>query len=395
MKILIISHMYPSSAIEINGVFVHEQVRELINEGHEVKVVSPVPYVPVFFNTISSKWSRYETVPYQDKIDNVEIYYPKYIAYPKSLRFHLSGERMFKGIKSLIKEIYGEFKFDLIHAHTALPDGSAAMQIAKIYNVPLITTIHGLDFEHTVHRGSKFHSKIEQVLMYSNKIILVSNKLLSIKRKYFPDIQEGKFQVIHNGVSDLFLNNFQDNSGSNQKEIVILSASTLIPRKGINYNILAMKELLNYYPYLKYKIIGEGSQRTELEQKVKELGMEKNIFFLGNKTREEMVKNFDTCDIFVLPSWKEAFGVVYIEAMSRGKAVVGCKGEGVEEIITDGVEGLLVSPQNTKDLVEKIKYLVDNPQLRLEMGKNGRFRVVKEFTWKKVARELGQVYQNS
>src|SRR5699024_4861437 len=137
-------------------------------------------------------------------------------------------------------------------------------------------------------------------------------KLYEKKKNYFPSLSNEYFKIINNGVSELYLSNYDDFTGNtNENEfkiITVLSVSSLIDRKGIKFNIMAINKLLKFYPNIQYKIIVDGEQRNELENLVKELGIEENVKFLGSKSNKELVKYFDECDIFALPSWNEAFG---------------------------------------------------------------------------------------
>lgn len=391
MNVLIISHMYPSQTKKINGVFVHEQIKALINKGHHVKVVSPLPYVPPFLKTFSPKWKSYNATPYKDVIDGIDIYYPNHIVIPRNIHFHTSGMRMYMGIRNTVKKIHEEFKFDVIHAHVALPDGDAALRLAKNYKVPLITTIHGQDLQHTIHKNIKCKNKVSNVVIESNKTILVSNKLNEIRKHYLPDIDDEKFKVIPNGVSNLFLNN--NKTPTDEITINILSVSNLLTTKGIDLTIQAISAIAKEYPNVIYRIIGDGAEKDRLIQQVKELNIEEHVEFLGQKSSLEVATYMSQSDIFLLPSWNEAFGVVYIEAMASGLPVIGCKGEGIEDIVDDGVEGYLVHPKDVQDIVNKTMQLIANPEKRVKMGMRARVKVEEKFTWNQLSSELVEVYE--
>ena len=98
------------------------------------------------------------------------------------------------------------------------------------------------------------------------------------------------------------------------------------------------------------------------------------------------------CDIFILPSYDEAFGVVYLEAMSFKKPVIGTEGEGIEDIIKDGENGLLVKPRDVASIVEKLELLIRSPKLRNELGIKG-FNSIKNLTWENNAREMIKIYE--
>lgn len=133
MKILVISHMYPSTFNEINGIFVHQQVKELTKQGCKMKVISPIAWTPFPIKYLRKKWKAYSKIPKRINWDGVEVCYPRYVEFPKALFFASSGDRMYWGIKETVDKIYQEFSFDLIHAHVVLPDGWAGMKVAKKY----------------------------------------------------------------------------------------------------------------------------------------------------------------------------------------------------------------------------------------------------------------------
>ncbi|RIU94753.1 glycosyltransferase [Oceanobacillus picturae] len=393
MNILIISHMYPSENGKINGVFVHEQVKKLNEKGHEVRVISPVPYVPPLLRYISPRWKKYESIPNRGVYDGIDVFYPKYIAYPKNINFSSSGYRMYWGIKNAVKELSESFNFDIIHAHVALPDGYAAMKIAKLYKVPFLVTIHGQDLQHTIHKKLNYKKKISRVLNESNKIILVSNKLNNIRKQYLPEIDDDKFIVIYNGVSDNFLN-IEYLEKKCRSDIKILSVSNLLRTKGIDLNIYAIAQIVERYPNIIYYIIGEGPEMNSMKQLVKNLNLEKSIIFLGRKSRLDVRKYMLESDIFLLPSWNEAFGVVYIEAMACGLPVIGCKREGIEDIVKDGVDGFLIEPKSINDIVKKTINLIERPDIRYEIGVNARKKVEKRFTWEIISSQIIKLYKN-
>jgi hypothetical protein len=392
MKVLVISHMYPSTFNKVAGIFVHEQAKALINLGLEVKVVSPVPWVPFPVNIISKKWKQISMIPRYENIENIHIFYPRYISFPKSMFFELSGERMHKGIKTLIKNIYKDYKFDLIHAHVALPDGYAAMKLLKDYHIPYVVTIHGQDFYLTINKNNKCKVFVKEVLENAEKIIVVSNELKKIAVKNFGDNK--KIRVIGNGIPiNNIINMKNSDYKSKMKKKILLSVSYLIKRKGIEYNLKAFRRLTDKYPNLIYQIIGEGIERKNLEILSKELGISDKVEFLGILSHEDVMKKMSEADIFSLPSWNEAFGVVYIEAMANGKPVIGCKGEGIEDFVEDKKTGLLVQPKNVDSLVEAIDYLLSNPDKAKEIGERARKLVLDNYTWEKNAEKTIKVYQ--
>ncbi|WP_373899013.1 glycosyltransferase [Haloimpatiens sp. FM7315] len=390
MKVLVISHMYPSNFNTMAGIFVKKQVEELTKLGCEVKVISPVPWSGFPLNIISSKWKKYSNIPYEDVIDGVKVYYPRYLEFPKGYAFEGSGKRMYNAIKKLVLQLNEKDKFDLIHCHVALPDGYCGMLLKEELKIPLVTTVHGQDFQYTINKSEKLKKAVFHALRASDKIITVSNKLRNIvKDQDF----NSKIEVISNGISleDCILNE-KTNLDNVPFDIGILSASNLVKTKGIDLNIKAMKEVVKKHKKLKYYIIGSGPEKDNLMELTKKCGLQDNVVFKGRLEHKEVIKYMSKCQIFSLPSWQEGFGVAYVEAMLQGKPVIGVKGEGIEDVISHMKNGILVESKNLEDLIKNIEFLLENKEKANNIAKEGKKTVVNDFTWKNTAKKTIKLY---
>jgi hypothetical protein len=394
MKILIISHMYPSSFNKVEGIFVKQQAEELKKQGYEVKVMSPVLWAPFPIKHLSKKWKGYSQVPLEIKENGIEVYYPRYLTFPKALFFTSSGKRMYWGIRGVVAKIYEDFKFDIIHSHVALPDGYAGMKIAKNYKKPLIVTIHGQDFQQTIYKSRKCQKIIKRVVNFSKKTIVVSDKLKNIGLNKLK-INFQKLIVISNGINteDIYVKESNLIERYRGKKI-ILSVSHLIKIKGIDLNIKAIARLIGKYSNIVYLIIGDGKQRKNLKNLAKNLNITNNVKFLSQLSHDKAMEYMSICDIFSLPSWNEAFGVVYIEAMAHGKPVVACKEEGIDGIIKHEETGLLEKPKDSDAIVKAIDFLLSNPRKAQKIGEKAKKLVLENYTWQKNAEKTSKIYKN-
>ena len=392
MKVLVLSHMYPSTFNEVAGIFVHEQVKALVRKGVKVQVVSPVPWAPFPINRMRRKWKAYSEIPAQSVWDGIKVWYPRYLTFPKGWFFASSGRRMHHGIKDVVAKIYQEFPFDLIHAHVALPDGYAGALLAREYKKPLVITIHGQDLQHTVFRSLKCRQAVQEAIHAADRVIVVSRKLKQALEESFPNIAGAT--VINNGVDPEKIFRSLDNFPKRwQGKILILSVSNLIPTKGIDLNLQAISRLVGQYPDLLYVIVGDGELKGELKVLVKKLRLENFVEFVGRQPHRKVMKYMATCDIFSLPSWREGFGVVYLEAMAHGKPVIGCQGEGIEDVIEHGKTGLLVKPRDVDSLVEALDFLLSHPEEARAMGERARKLVLENYTWEKNAEKTIAIYK--
>jgi len=142
-------------------------------------------------------------------------------------------------------------------------------------------------------------------------------------------------------------------------------------------------------------MVGSGELYDELNQIVKNKGMESSVTFLGNITDEALTKEFQKCDVFVLPSIfkSEAFGLVQLEAMVYGKPVINTKlPSGVPYVSLHRQTGLTVEPENTQELAKAMQWMVDHEKERLVMGEKARERVLQEFQMDQMLDKVMEVY---
>ena len=165
--------------------------------------------------------------------------------------------------------------------------------------------------------------------------------------------------------------------------------------KGMDTLMTALPRLLLRWPELQLAFIGAGDDRPWLEGIARDSGLGRHVHFLSGLTYGELSACYGACEIFALPSRGEGFGFVYLEAMARGKPVIGGAHGGAPEVIQDGVTGYVVSHGDPVQLATSIDTLLSNPEMAREMGARGRERVHNEFrfsvfakAFKKILREL-------
>ena len=212
-------------------------------------------------------------------------------------------------------------------------------------------------------------------------------------------IPSHKIKVIYNGVNlerfsplvekDLLRRQLilKDKSG-----YIVSYIGQLISEKGVLVFLDAAKILLRKHKDIVFPIVGSGPQMNLLQDSAKELGMEQNILFLGNRDDVEVI--LGASDILVCPSvWDEAFGLVIAEAMASGVPVVASNVGGIPEVIANFETGILVSPNNSKELAKTIDELLVDEKTRKNFGVAGRKRAEEYFTIGKMAGETTKLYQ--
>ena len=164
--------------------------------------------------------------------------------------------------------------------------------------------------------------------------------------------------------------------------------------KGTSLVIRAMERVLQEYPDACYVVAGRGPDRLELDRKVKSLlpvSHRGSVIFLGWVSDDEKYALHEACDLFVMPSSEEGFGLVYAEAGAFRKPSIGCDVMGVPEAIAHGETGLLVPPNDADAVAEAILRLLRDDAERARMGAAARRRVESMGTWEDRARQYQQL----
>jgi 1,4-alpha-glucan branching enzyme len=222
-----------------------------------------------------------------------------------------------------------------------------------------------------------------------DKVIAVSRSIAEEAVRFY-NLPREKVVAIHNGIDLSFFANLRP-----KKEIeehMVLSVGRLIWRKGYKYLIDAMPHVLSEYPNAKLVIVGYGEQEVPLQRRVKKLGIDDSVIFLGNVSREKLYSLYQAAEVYVQPSLYEPFGITILEAMSMRKPVIATCVGGIPEIIKNGVDGLLVEPKNSLELADAIMRVFSDSALRSRLGSNARKRVERDFTWETVAKKTLKLY---
>ncbi len=296
-----------------------------------------------------------------------------------------------------LKKIIKEHKIDLIHAHIWNPASCRYAFMAADKNTPIITT------EHDPFPLPFFKDLIKKhFLKKISKIVTVSDNNAKLLKQLYPNHSK-KISVIHNGLdlewwhSQLLRFPNQDRKEikenifqAREDSLILITIAALHERKGLRYLIEAMHKITAKFPNTKLAIVGEGPEENELRKLVEKLEMENHVELLGR--RKETPKLLKSSDVFVLPSRREAFGMVNLEAMVTGLPVVATKVGGIPEIIENGKNGFLVEPENSDALAEKILKLIKDPELRNKIGEAGYKTVVEKFDAEKMAQQYEKIY---
>ncbi|MFQ5776812.1 MAG: glycosyltransferase [Terriglobia bacterium] len=163
--------------------------------------------------------------------------------------------------------------------------------------------------------------------------------------------------------------------------------------KGVEQVLEMIPGLRRRFPKLHHVIVGEGDDRTRLELRARALGVAGSVTFTGRLDGEELRQQYAACSVFVLPSVKEGFGIVFLEAMAHAKPVVAVRAGGVPEVVAHGKTGLLVEPDDPAALEATLIRLLADPELQAQLGAAGHQRLEEHFTYERFAARLAEILQ--
>jgi glycosyltransferase involved in cell wall biosynthesis len=369
----------------MSGIFVHEQVKELKKLGNDITVFAPVPYTFGILKFFSERYRALSEIPSREEIDGVEIYHSRYLAVPGGYFKAYWGYIYYSSMLSKVTELHTKNPFDLIHAHGSAPDDFGAYLLSEKLDLPYVLTIHGDAVYKLVKHGGRFRNTKKSVL-HADAVVGVSSKVVDRVRTFTG--REKSLYTVLNG----FIPGEQETNSNDSNEVKILFAATLIERKGCKYLIDAFKKLTARFENISLTVAGGGPLLNEMKKRAENLNISDHIIFTGVVAHSDMLKYMASCDIFIMPSWDEAFGVVYLEAMSQKKPVIGTEDEGITDVVIDGVNGLLVKPRDVDSIVGKLGMLIEDEALRKTLGEKG-FESARELTWESNARQMNDIYE--
>ena len=364
-------------------IYVHDQARALRALGHDVVVISCVGVVPGMRRLRPELARTDEKTPKQAVIDGVPVYFPRALTLGNTGERLLGGWPLAAAALPLARRLHREKPFDLVHAHMLPRDGHAGMIIAQKLGVPFVLTVHGTDVFHYFVPGQEPWPRNVRIARGADALMAVSSLLMG---RVAPYRGERLSRVVPNGVD---LSMVPEHTANIPRRVI--SVGTLKPRKCMDRTLEAFARVAADYPDATLTIVGMGEMETQLRAQAASLGVADRVELTGGIPHEEVLRRMAESDLFVLPSWGEGYGIVYIEAMAAGCIAVGAQGEGIEDTITDGENGFLV-PAGDIDATERVMRAVfENRERYAALREKGR-RDARALTWARNAQTVEEIY---
>jgi len=388
LKVLQLCTRYPpgTGGVETH---VHAISTELRARGHEVQVLTSDLLSETPLKRIDPGHEQYASV------DGVPV---------KRFRARaLSGDAQYSFMPAMVRAVLAS-KADIVHAHSyGFFQTHLAMAARRMGRTRFVFTPHfhpewasgKTDTRRFLRRA---YDKIigGSTLTSADAVVCVSRgEAEAIKGMGF---DEGTIRIIPNGIPSSLLDlkpdptPFQKEHGPGHP--MVLFVGRLAENKGLVQLVDAAATVLKKFPAATFVIVGEdGGMRMAIEQRAEDLGIYERFKITGRIDNEEVYRSaYADCDVFVLPSIFEAFGIVVLEAMAFGKPCVATRVGGVPDLIIDKKTGLLVEPNDPGGLAKALISLLKDPEKAKAMGVSARKTVGKDYTWPRIVDRLEDIY---
>jgi phosphatidylinositol alpha-1,6-mannosyltransferase len=260
--------------------------------------------------------------------------------------------------------------------------------------VPILCLIHGKEINHPTN--SSINRRSINALAKTKHIIANSEFTKSLATE--KGSNDSKIHVINPGINEPQTISSEVNQQAKtifkNSDIKIVTVSRFDKRKGIDFSLLALKNIQSIYPNFKYVIVGGGDEEENLKKTTKNLNLENNVTFLKNvssKLKNALIKN---SNIFLMPTRiertsVEGFGISYIEAASYGTPSIAGRDGGASDAVKHNQTGLLCNGYDHSEIYDALKNIIQNKKY-LELGKNAK-EFAKQFYWKEIIKKYADL----
>ena len=370
LKILMFNHEFPP--IGGGGGWVsHFLGKHFAAAGHDVHLIT----------------SKFRDCPKDEEVEGFHVHRVR--ALRKSPDICAVHEMLTYAISS---SLYGlrfakQFQPDIVQVFFGIPAGGGAYLLQKRRNVPYVVFLGGRDVpsrnpDPPYYKWLYLLLKpmIRAIWRNAATVVSCSDGLRELARETDADV---KIEVIPDAVDlETFAPVQRDTC---RKKVRVLTIGRLIPRKGFQFLIRALPQIIDKAAHnFEIEIVGDGPYHGELLRLAENLGVASHIHFAGSVPYPKLPQKYRDADLLILPSLAEGMPLVVLEAMGTGLPIVASRVQGIDELVADGVNGALFDPGDIDGLAHALVKLINAGEGRIEMGKASVERV-KPYDWKNIA----------
>jgi teichuronic acid biosynthesis glycosyltransferase TuaC len=420
VRVVVVAEYYPRASDPVLGIWAHRQALAARDAGADVRVLvlhRPIPSRAALRRGRPRELLAPLRQPRRTTLDGLEVRYVSFVAPPRPRSYGSWGAWAALPLRRALERLR---PFDLVHAHYAAPAGDAVRRARP--GVPVVVSVHGGDLLSLAERSAAGARAVRAGLANA-RIVLANSSAMAARAGV---LGAARTEVVHLGTdlpdapakrgADLGADVpgptvWAADRGADvprppaargtdvpatpaQRGADLVTVAHLVARKRHADVLRALWLLRESHPELRWDVVGDGPERTSLEELAGRLGLDGRVRFRGQLPPAEALAAARAAGVFVLPSVDEAFGVAYVEAMAGGVPAIGCRGEpGPEEIVAAGGGLRLVPPADPEALAAELRTLLDEPGWRQELGHAARATVEAGFTWEQCGRATVAAYE--
>ena len=363
MNVFIISHIQGEGTP--SATFVCDQAKAYVEQGAQVRMLIPVPWGKrdYFGRRLSSSVTTIEE-------SGIRYYFLRYLSLSGYGERGFNAASAVRSLRRALDRILCDFRPDVIQAHTLGFDSTIGLWLKKRLSCPLVVTTHGSDTSNLYDAGRK--ELLRKYCQGADAVVCVSSKL---RRQLADSGAKCPLHVIANG----FAVGETDLSQPNGMDWI--QVGNLIAQKHFDTTLRAFALFRKKYTDSCCRIVGRGPERERLESLCRNLGIAEAVQFVGQIENRHVLEEMARSRFYVMVSHPEGFGVVYLEAMNTGCIAIGTQGEGISDIIENGVNGFLVPPDDAEAVAAIALRCADDPALAEDISRKAK-ETARGLTWR-------------
>ena len=375
MNILVVCHygLYE----DLSASFVHGQTRAYAQLGHRVRVI-----VPLGMGKKGPDGNRFGPCVVCKQADGVELYYVRYATLSRYGKRWFNPAAARTAVRSALAKVLRDFAPDVIQAHTLGFDTQLGVWLKKRLRCPLVVTTHGSDASVPYEQGDL--SFLRQNCDGADAVVAVSTALAEKVRSC------GTKTPIHRILNGFHLEHVP--AACEKTPLTLMQVGHLLKQKRYHVTLKAFASLCAQHPGMQLEIVGHGPERQQLQEQCHTLGVAEAVRFAGQIPNEQVLDRLSKTQFFVMPSVREGFGIVYLEAMACGCITIGTQNEGIADLIRHGENGFLVPPDDPEAIVKVIQFCLKNPEEAARIAEAGR-RDALRLTWQENAKHYETLFK--
>lgn len=301
-------------------------------------------------------------------------------------------------IRSIHRELCASvdpMQFGTVHAHTLYSDGAVALRLRNNTNVPYVVAVRNTDLNYFMRLRPDLRWLAQDVLNAASRVVFISpayrdRTMARLGRTMRADISK-KSVVVPNGLSSYWLEQFSKPTRASSAPLRLLFVGSFTRNKNV-HNVLRAAAMLSNRMPVQLTLVGSGGGGENLVQKAIDGGEYPFATYRGRVDNRQSLRSiYRDHDIFLMPSFRETFGVVYIEALSQGLPVIHSRGEGVDGFFPSGTVSESVDPGSVHSIALAIEKLAE----RIDDVRPVCIHEAQKFGWVSVVRRYGEIYSEA